>query len=90
MPLPHLPGYKPPHQTKLDKRRLLLSVVLFSMMAALLLGFGHRAARMPGTLLQPIPINKFIFVVVGAAFCGLWAEIIRQLALMARSRDASN
>jgi hypothetical protein len=40
--------------------------------------------------LQPIPINNFILVVAGAAFCGLWAEIIRQLALMARSRDASN
>ncbi len=90
MPLPHPPEYKPPHQTKLDKRRLLLSVVLFSMMAALLLAFGHRAARVSGTLLQPIPISNFILVVVGAAFCGLWAELIRQLALIARSRDAPN
>jgi hypothetical protein len=87
MPLPHPPGYREPQQTRLDRRRVLLAGVLFSALAALLLGLGRRAADVPGTGLPRATLERALVVVVAAGCCAAWGEVMRQLAAVARSRD---
>jgi hypothetical protein len=87
MPLPHPPGYKLPRQTRIQHRRIVLSGVIFAFLAAVLLNLAHRAARSPGSMLEPLAKETFLLVVVGASFCGFWAEYMRQLSLVAKSKQ---
>ena len=68
MPLPPPPGYKFPQQSKIDKRRVLLSCLIFTFLAAVLFILFQRANRVPA--------------------CGFWGESMRQLSLIARSKDS--
>lgn len=88
MPLPPPPGYKFPQQSKIDKRRVLLSCLIFTFLAAVLFILFQRANRVPGSLEQPIAIHSFLLVVLGAGACGFWGESMRQLSLIAKSKDS--
>ena len=88
MPLPHPPGYRRPSQSQVDHRRVLLAGLLMASFAALLMWLGHRSARSPGAQLLPLRIEPLLAVVVGAGFCGVWGETMRQLALVARSKGS--
>ena len=44
MPLPHPPGYQPPRQSQVDRRRVLLAAMVLAVLAVLLLVLGRRAA----------------------------------------------
>ncbi|MFM7287379.1 MAG: hypothetical protein ACKO02_11230 [Cyanobium sp.] len=81
MPLPTPPGYRRGRQRQVDRRRILLSAVLAGMAASVLLVLVHRAARIPGALLPPIPLLRAVLLVSGAAGCAAWGETMRQLAL---------
>ena len=87
MPLPHPPGYQPPRQTRMDRRRVLLAGVLFSLLAAVLLVLGRRAAAHAGNALPHASLERALVVVLVAGGCGAWGETMRQLAAVARSRD---
>ena len=54
-------------------------------LAALLLGLGHRAARVPSTGIPATHWRHLLVVVLGAGFCGSFGETMRQLALVART-----
>ena len=88
MPLPLPPGYKFPQQSEIDKRRVLLSCLIFTFLAAVLFVLFQRANRVPGSLEKPIAIHSFLLVVLGAGACGFWGESMRQLSLIARSKDS--
>ena len=85
MPLPHPPGYRPRLQRRVDRRRVLLAGVVFGFLAALLLGLGHRAARVPSTGIPATHWRHLLVVVLGVGFCGSFGETMRQLALVART-----
>ena len=87
MPLPHPPGYQPPRQTRVDRRRVLLAGVLFSLLAAVLLVLGRRAAAHAGNALPHASLERALVVVLVAGGCGAWGESMRQLAAIARGRD---
>ncbi|MEB3200291.1 MAG: hypothetical protein VKK62_07170 [Synechococcaceae cyanobacterium] len=87
MPLPHPPGYQPPRQTRVQRRRVLLAAVVFALLAGVLLVLGRRAAETPGTALPPASPERALLVVVAAGACGAWGEVMRQLTRVARSRD---
>ena len=86
MPLPHPPGYRPPLQRRLDRRRVLLAGLVFASLAALLLVLGRRAAVHAANALPDAAQGRALVVVLVAAGCGAWGELMRQLALLARSR----
>jgi hypothetical protein len=86
MPLPHPPEYRRPRQSKVDHRRVVLAGLLMASFAALLVWLGHRAARSPGSVLTPLRKEPLLMVVLGAGFCGVWGETMRQLSLVARSQ----
>ena len=90
MPLPHPPGYRPRQQSRVDRRRVVLAGVLFGFFAVLLMVLGHRAARAPGSSLKTMSLDHVLVVMVGVGFCGSWGETMRQLSLVARSRQAPN
>ena len=90
MPLPHPPGYRPRQQSRVDRRRVVLAGMLFGFFAVLLMVLGHRAARAPGSSLKTIPPAHMLVVMLGVGFCGSWGETMRQLSLVARSRQARN
>ena len=81
MPLPPPPGYTPRRQLRVDRRRILFSSALASLVATVLLVLVHRAAHIPGQPIKPIPMLGAVLVVLGAAGCGAWGETMRQLAL---------
>ena len=81
MPLPHPPGYRRVRQSRVDRRRILLSALLAALASSVLLGLVHRAARTPGEPLRPLPLLKALMLVGGAAGCAAWGETMRQLAL---------
>ena len=87
MPLPHPPGYAPPRQSQVDRRRVLLAAVVFSLIAAGLLVLGRRAAAHAGNALPHASLERALVVVLVAGGCGAWGETMRQLAAVARSRD---
>ena len=91
MPLPHPPGYQPPRQSQVDRRRVLLAAVVLAVLAALLLVLGRRAAAHAGNagnaLAQP-SLERSLVVVLVAAGCGAWGETMRQLAGIARASDS--
>ena len=80
MPLPPPTGYLPQRQKRVDRRRILLAGVLFSGMAALLLGLAQRVARTPGEPLTPWPLPYMLAVIGVAGFCGAWNEAMAQIA----------
>ena len=90
MPLPHPPGYRPRQQSRVDRRRVVLAGVLFGFFAVLLMVLGHRAARAPGSSLKTMSLDHGLVVMFGVGFCGSWGETMRQLSLVARSRQAPN
>ncbi len=81
MPLPSPPGYQRPRQRRMDRRRILLSALLATLAATVLLVLVHQVARTPGTPVKPIPLLGALLVVTGAAGCAAWGETMRQLAL---------
>jgi hypothetical protein len=81
MPLPPPPGYRRGRQLRVDRRRILLSAALATLAASVLLVLVHRAARIPGQPIRPLPLLGAVFVVGGAAACAAWGETMRQLAL---------
>jgi hypothetical protein len=81
MPLPPPPGYRRGRQRRVDRRRILLSAVLATIAASVLLLLVHRATRIPGTPLRPVPLLRALLLVSGAAGCAAWGETMRQLAL---------
>ncbi|MEN9542331.1 MAG: hypothetical protein RLZZ459_2422 [Cyanobacteriota bacterium] len=87
MPLPHPPGYRPPLQRRLDRRRVMLAGILFSLFAALLLVLGRRAASHAANALPHASLERALVVVMVAGCCGAWGETMRQLAVVARSRE---
>ena len=90
MPLPHPPGYRPRQQSRVDRRRVVLAGVLFGFFAVLLMVLGHRAARAPGSSLKTMSLDHVLVVMFGVGFCGSWGETMRQLALVARTRQERN
>lgn len=80
MPLPHPPGYVPPRQTRLDRRRIALAGVVLAAAAALLLVLGRRAAAHAANALSQAPLQRALVVVLVAGGCGAWGEAMRQLA----------
>ena len=66
----------------------MLAGVLFGFFAALLMVLGHRAARAPGSSLKTMSLDHVLVVMLGVGFCGSWGETMRQLSLVARSREA--
>lgn len=86
MPLPHPPGYQPPRQTRLDRRRVVLAGFVFALLAALLLVLGRRAAAAPGSPLPKAALERVVVAVLVAGGCGVWGETMRQLAAISRSR----
>jgi NADPH-dependent curcumin reductase CurA len=87
MPLPHPPGYRPPLQTRLDRRRVLLAGMVFAALAAILLVLGRRAAAHAVNSLPHASLPRALLVVLVAGGCGAWGETMRQLAQLARSRS---
>lgn len=87
MPLPHPPGYRIPRQSRLDRRRVLLAGVVFSLLAGLLLVLGRRAASHAANALPHASFERALIVVVVAGCCGSWGETMRQLARIARARE---
>jgi H+/gluconate symporter-like permease len=87
MPLPHPPGYQPRSQTRVDRRRVLLAGVLFSLMATVLLLLGRRAAAHAGNALPHASLERALVVLLVAGGCGAWGETMRQLARIARARE---
>jgi H+/gluconate symporter-like permease len=85
MPLPHPPGYEPPRQTRMDRRRVLLAGVVFSLIAMVLLVLGRRAAAHAGNDLPQASLERILVVVLVAGGCGAWGETMRQLAAIARA-----
>ena len=81
MPLPPPPGYQKPRQRRVDHRRILLSTLLATLAAGVLLVLAHRVTRTPGEPLRPIPVLFALLIVGGAAGCAAWGETMRQLAL---------
>lgn len=81
MPLPPPPGYQRGRQRRVDRRRILLSALLATVAASVLLVLVHRAARIPGAELRPVPLLRALLLVSGAAGCAAWGETMRQLAL---------
>ena len=87
MPLPHPPGYHPSLQRRMDRRRVMLSAVLMSFLAAVLLLLGRRAAAHAANQLFQPSLQKALVVVLAAGACGAWGETMRQLSAVARSND---
>ncbi|MFM2158556.1 MAG: hypothetical protein RLZZ124_1030 [Cyanobacteriota bacterium] len=87
MPLTHPPGYEPPRQSRLDRRRVLLAGVVLALLAGVLLVLGRRAAVHAGNALPQASLERALVVVLVAGGCGAWGETMRQLAAVARSRD---
>ncbi len=87
MPLPHPPGYRPRRQTRLDRRRIVLAGVLFSLLASLLLVLGRRAAAVPGSSLPVVALERALVVVLVAGACGAWGDLMRQLARLENGRE---
>jgi H+/gluconate symporter-like permease len=85
MPLPHPPGYQPPRQSRMDRRRVLLAGVVFALIAVVLLVLGRRAAAHAGNDLPHPSLERILVVVLVAGGCGAWGESMRQLAVIARS-----
>ncbi|QPN70925.1 hypothetical protein [Synechococcus sp. CBW1108] len=67
MPLPHPPGYQPPRQSQLDRRRVLLAAVVLAVLAALLLVLGRRAAAHAGNAMAQPSLERALVVVLVAA-----------------------
>ena len=88
MPLPHPPGYQPPRQSQVDRRRVLLAAMVLAVLAVLLLVLGRRAAAHAGNALAQPSLERSLAVVLVAAGCGAWGETMRQLAGIARARDS--
>ena len=88
MPLPHPPGYHPRQQSRVDRRRIVLAGMLFGFFAVMLMVLGHRAARAPWSSLKTMSLDHVLVVMLGVGFCGSWGETMRQLSLVARSREA--
>ncbi len=84
MPLPVPPNYTPKRQVRVDKRRIAVAGVLFSGMAALLLGLAQRVARTPGEPLPAWPLPYILAVIAVAGFCGAWNEAMAQIAFTFR------
>lgn len=84
MPLPHPPGYRPPRQRRIDRRRVALATVLAAGAAALLLALAHRASLAPGEPIRAIQPRFWALVAGMAGFCGFWGETMRQLSLTRR------
>ncbi|MFY8148816.1 MAG: hypothetical protein ACOVNL_06305 [Prochlorococcaceae cyanobacterium] len=87
MPLPHPPGYRPPRQRRVDRRRIVLAGLLYGLAATVLAVLAHRAAHTPGTLLQRVPLVKLVVVVTVAGACGSFGETMRQLSLLRRYEE---
>ena len=87
MPLPHPPGYVAKRQSRLDRRRVLLAGLLFSLLAAVLLMLGRRAAAHTANALPHASLERALVVVLVAGGCGAWGETMRQLAGIARTRE---
>ena len=87
MPLPHPPGYQPPRQSRVVGRRVCLAAVVFSLLAAVLLVLGRRAAETPGTALPKASPERALLVVLAAGCCGAWGEWMRQLAQVAHGAN---
>jgi hypothetical protein len=81
VPLPPPPGYRRGRQRRVDRRRILLSAVLATIAASVLLVLVHRVSRTPGQPLRPVPLLRALLLVSGAAGCAAWGETMRQLAL---------
>jgi H+/gluconate symporter-like permease len=88
MPLPHPPGYQPPRQSQVDRRRVLLAAMVLAVLAVLLLVLGRRAAAHAGNALAQPSLERSLAVVLVAAGCGAWGETMRQLAGIARASDS--
>ena len=91
MPLPHPPGYQPPRQSQVDRRRVLLAAMVLAVLAVLavlLLVLGRRAAAHAGNALAQPSLERALVVVLVAAGCGAWGETMRQLAGIARASDS--
>ena len=88
MPLPHPPGYQPPRQSQVDRRRVLLAAMVLAVLAVLLLVLGRRAAAQAGNALAQPSLERSLAVVLVAAGCGAWGETMRQLAGIARASDS--
>ena len=88
MPLPHPPGYQPPRQSQVDRRRVLLAAMVLAVLAVLLLVLGRRAAAHAGNALAQPSFERSLAVVLVAAGCGAWGETMRQLAGIARASDS--
>ena len=88
MPLPHPPGYQPPRQSQVDRRRVLLAAMVLAVLAVLLLVLGRRAAANAGNALAQPSLERSLAVVLVAAGCGAWGETMRQLAGIARASDS--
>ena len=88
MPLPHPPGYQPPRQSQVDRRRVLLAAMVLAVLAVLLLVLGRRAAANAGNAMAQPSLERSLAVVLVAAGCGAWGETMRQLAGIARASDS--
>ena len=88
MPLPHPPGYQPPRQSQVDRRRVLLAAVVLAVLAALVLVHGRRAAAHAGNIMAQPSLERALAVVLVAAGCGAWGETMRQLAGIARASES--
>ena len=88
MPLPHPPGYQPPRQSQVDRRRVLLAAMVLAVLAVLLLVLGRRAAAHACNALAQPSLERSLAVVLVAAGCGAWGETMRQLAGIARASDS--
>jgi hypothetical protein len=64
-----------------DRRRILFAASLATVAGTMLMLLVHRAAHTPGQPIKPIPLLGDVLLVDGAASCGAWGEIMRQLAL---------
>ena len=88
MPLPHPPGYQPPRQSQVDRRRVLLAAMVLAVLAVLLLVLGRRAAAHAGNAMAQPSLERALAVVLVAAGCGAWGERMRQLAGIVRASDS--
>lgn len=84
MPLPPPPGYNPKRQQRIDRRRIALAGLLFSLMSGVLLALAQRVARTPGEPLPVWPLPYGLVVIAGAGFCGAWNEAMAQIACVRR------